>query len=65
MKKLNMTKAATIIGGTFRTCSSTTYEKTVIGGTTMCAAVSQCTNKYGRSEKTYRLVANQRCGITA
>jgi len=60
MKKINMTEASAIIGGTCETCVNT-YELMSINGSDVCAAVKTCTDKNGVVTRTYQVSDKANC----
>lgn len=62
MKRLNIIEAASVIGGTCETCTSS-YEAVVIGGVTSCKEVTTCTDKYGNNTITMKDAADSTCFV--
>ncbi|AVF34818.1 MULTISPECIES: DUF4762 family protein [Rahnella] len=60
MKKINMTEASTIVGGT-TTCVNS-FELNLVGNATVCNAVKTCTDKNGVVTKTFTAAAIINCG---
>lgn len=61
MKKINLSEASTIVGGTCNTCVNS-FEMTLVGGNTVCNAVKTCTDKCGVVTKTYSATNIANCG---
>jgi len=60
MKKMTMTEARSIVGGTFQTCVDT-YTSALVNNQTACFAVKTCTDKNGVETKTYTPAALGDC----
>ncbi|HCH38733.1 MAG TPA: DUF4762 domain-containing protein [Enterobacter sp.] len=60
MKKINMTEASAIIGGTCETCENT-YELMIVNGSDVCAAVTTCTDKNGVVTRSYKVSHKNNC----
>lgn len=60
MKKINMTEASAIIGGTCETCVNT-YELMTVNGSGVCADVKTCTDKNGAVTRTYKISDKANC----
>ncbi|WP_455547982.1 DUF4762 family protein [Dryocola clanedunensis] len=58
MKKLNMTEAAAVVGGT--SCIDS-YELAIVAGQQGCYAVKTCTDKTGKVYKKYDAAAVNFC----
>lgn len=63
MKKLSMTEASNIIGGTCKETCTSSYENVIVGGVTSCKQVTTCTDKYGNSTVTMKDAAKGMCFI--
>ncbi|WP_265669255.1 DUF4762 family protein [Klebsiella grimontii] len=61
MKKMTMTEASVIVGGTCTTCVNS-FELTLVGDETACNAVKTCTDKNGVVTKSYTPAAMANCG---
>lgn len=60
MKKINMSEASTVVGGT-TTCVNS-FELNLVGDNTVCNAVKTCTDKNGVVTKTFTAAAIINCG---
>jgi len=61
MKKMTMTEARSIVGGTSQTCVDT-YTSALVNNQTACFAVKTCTDKNGVESKTYTPAVLADCG---
>lgn len=60
MKKMNVTEASAIVGGTCETCVNT-YELMTVNTAEVCAAVKTCTDKNGVVTRTYQISDKANC----
>jgi len=61
MKKMTMTEACSIVGGTSQTCVDS-YSLALVNGQNACFAVKTCTDKNGVESKTYTPAVLGDCG---
>jgi len=59
MKKINMSEASAVVGGT-TTCVNS-FELNLVGDQTVCNAVKTCTDKNGVVTKTFTAAAMMNC----
>ncbi|CAI0702243.1 DUF4762 family protein [Serratia ficaria] len=59
MKKINLSEAEKIVGGTY--VKTREYEWVGTGAAKSCMLVTTCSDKYGWVKKTYRPVAASNC----
>lgn len=60
MKKINMSEASAVIGGT-TTCVNS-FELNMVGDVKFCNAIKTCTDKHGVVTKSYTPAAIINCG---
>ncbi|QMV51926.1 DUF4762 family protein [Ewingella americana] len=62
MKKMTMSQAATIVGGTFKSYCSNTYEQSMgPNGKPACYSVKTCTDKHGVINKKMTVSSGSNC----